>query len=207
MAAPVVAAQGPPRTAPGPKRDAILRAAIDVFAERGYFNAQVADVAPRRRCRRRHRLPLLPQQGRPPDLDLRARHARGADRGARPRWPWSATRANGSAASHDCTWPVSAATAIWPWSFRSSSGNPPSSWSVFLDAAARLPRPHCAPRSPTASATACCAPTSSRPWPRRCCSARSTRWPPTGFSVAGAIQLEADADAVVDLFLNGARAR
>src|SRR3954463_5746468 len=31
--------------APGPKRDAILRAAIDVFAERGFFNAQVADVA------------------------------------------------------------------------------------------------------------------------------------------------------------------
>ena len=30
---------------PGPKRDVILRAAIDVFAERGYFNAQVADVA------------------------------------------------------------------------------------------------------------------------------------------------------------------
>jgi len=31
--------------APVPKRDAILRAAIDVFAGRGYFNAQVADVA------------------------------------------------------------------------------------------------------------------------------------------------------------------
>jgi TetR/AcrR family fatty acid metabolism transcriptional regulator len=30
---------------PSPKRDAILRAAIDTFAERGYFNAQVADVA------------------------------------------------------------------------------------------------------------------------------------------------------------------
>ena len=30
---------------PGPKRDAILRAAIDVFADHGYFNAQVADVA------------------------------------------------------------------------------------------------------------------------------------------------------------------
>ena len=30
---------------PGAKRDAILRAAIDVFAERGFFNAQVADVA------------------------------------------------------------------------------------------------------------------------------------------------------------------
>ena len=36
---------GNPNTPPGPKRDAILRAAIDVFAERGYFNAQVADVA------------------------------------------------------------------------------------------------------------------------------------------------------------------
>ena len=32
--------------APAPsKREAILRAAIDVFADRGYFNAQVADVA------------------------------------------------------------------------------------------------------------------------------------------------------------------
>jgi TetR/AcrR family transcriptional regulator, fatty acid metabolism regulator protein len=34
-----------PEAPPGPKRDAILRAAIDVFANRGYFNAQVADVA------------------------------------------------------------------------------------------------------------------------------------------------------------------
>jgi len=32
-------------SAPGPKRDAILRAAIDVFADRGFFSAQVADVA------------------------------------------------------------------------------------------------------------------------------------------------------------------
>src|SRR3954470_24603386 len=31
--------------APAPKRDSLLRAAIDVFAERGFFNAQVADVA------------------------------------------------------------------------------------------------------------------------------------------------------------------
>src|SRR5215510_15122444 len=34
-----------PEAVPASKRDAILRAAIDVFAERGYFNAQVADVA------------------------------------------------------------------------------------------------------------------------------------------------------------------
>src|SRR5216110_3443117 len=30
---------------PGPKREALLRAAIDVFAVHGFFNAQVADVA------------------------------------------------------------------------------------------------------------------------------------------------------------------
>src|SRR6185503_18746508 len=35
----------PPETAKADKREAILRAAIDVFAERGFFNAQVADVA------------------------------------------------------------------------------------------------------------------------------------------------------------------
>lgn len=34
-----------PDPSPAPKRDAILRAAIDVFAERGFFHAQVADVA------------------------------------------------------------------------------------------------------------------------------------------------------------------
>ena len=34
-----------PDTPPLGKHDAILRAAIDVFAERGFFNAQVADVA------------------------------------------------------------------------------------------------------------------------------------------------------------------
>jgi TetR/AcrR family transcriptional regulator, fatty acid metabolism regulator protein len=38
------AAAAEPAAAP-PKRDAILRAATDVFAERGFFNAQVADVA------------------------------------------------------------------------------------------------------------------------------------------------------------------
>src|SRR5499426_1073214 len=35
----------PVEPARGEKREAILRAAIDVFAERGFFNAQVADVA------------------------------------------------------------------------------------------------------------------------------------------------------------------
>ncbi|MEZ5291399.1 MAG: TetR/AcrR family transcriptional regulator C-terminal domain-containing protein [Vicinamibacterales bacterium] len=34
-----------PRPAPGDKRDAIMRAATRVFAQHGFFNAQVADVA------------------------------------------------------------------------------------------------------------------------------------------------------------------
>jgi AcrR family transcriptional regulator len=34
-----------PSSVPGAKREAILRAATDVFADRGFFNAQVADVA------------------------------------------------------------------------------------------------------------------------------------------------------------------
>src|SRR2546423_13281861 len=40
-----VGPRAPSEVPPAPKRAAILRAAIDVFAERGYFNAQVADVA------------------------------------------------------------------------------------------------------------------------------------------------------------------
>src|SRR5437868_15488583 len=39
------AARRRPDVASPAKRDAILRAAIDVFAERGFFNAQVADIA------------------------------------------------------------------------------------------------------------------------------------------------------------------
>src|ERR1700716_3699113 len=39
------AARRRPDPAPLAKRDAILRAATDVFAERGFFHAQVADVA------------------------------------------------------------------------------------------------------------------------------------------------------------------
>jgi TetR/AcrR family fatty acid metabolism transcriptional regulator len=45
MATPAALRKTRPDPLPGPKRDAILRAAIDVFADRGFFNAQVADVA------------------------------------------------------------------------------------------------------------------------------------------------------------------
>jgi TetR/AcrR family fatty acid metabolism transcriptional regulator len=42
---PVAARRFAPRGDKGDKRDALLRAAIDTFAARGFFNAQVADVA------------------------------------------------------------------------------------------------------------------------------------------------------------------
>jgi TetR/AcrR family fatty acid metabolism transcriptional regulator len=42
---PVAARRLTPRAEKGVKRDALLRAAIDTFAARGFFNAQVADVA------------------------------------------------------------------------------------------------------------------------------------------------------------------
>jgi len=45
MPAAAVARKSRPEVTAPPKREAILRAAIAVFAERGYFNAQVADVA------------------------------------------------------------------------------------------------------------------------------------------------------------------
>src|SRR5215216_1142533 len=45
MPVPAEGRRARPEPLPGPKRDAILRAAIDVFAERGFFTAQVADVA------------------------------------------------------------------------------------------------------------------------------------------------------------------
>lgn len=41
----ITAARGRPPTRTGDRRDDILRAATDTFAARGFFNAQVADVA------------------------------------------------------------------------------------------------------------------------------------------------------------------
>src|SRR5438445_2224829 len=45
MAPPAALRRSSAATPPAPKREAILRAATDVFASRGFFNAQVADVA------------------------------------------------------------------------------------------------------------------------------------------------------------------
>src|SRR5712692_880917 len=45
MAPPAALRRSSASPPPAPKREAILRAATDVFASRGFFNAQVADVA------------------------------------------------------------------------------------------------------------------------------------------------------------------
>src|SRR5438445_10038619 len=45
MAPPAALRRSSAATPPAPKREAILRAATDVFASRGFFNAQAADVA------------------------------------------------------------------------------------------------------------------------------------------------------------------
>src|SRR5437899_2224169 len=45
MAPPAALRRSSASTPPAPKREAILRAATDVFAGRGFFDAQVADVA------------------------------------------------------------------------------------------------------------------------------------------------------------------
>src|SRR6266849_9093880 len=45
MAPPAALRRSSASPPPAPKREAILRAATDVFAQRGFFNAQVADIA------------------------------------------------------------------------------------------------------------------------------------------------------------------
>ena len=85
---------------------------------------------PRRRRRRRHGLPLLPRQGRPAHLDLRADDEGGDRRRPRERRARSTTRSSGCARSRACTSIASAATATSPSSFRSSCGSRRSSWSA-----------------------------------------------------------------------------
>src|SRR6266849_6119947 len=90
---------GNPNATPGPKRDAILRAAIDVFAERGYFNAQVADVA------------------------------RAAGVAAGTVYLYFKSKDDLLVSIFERTSPASDTTATWPSSFRWSCGSRPSSWS------------------------------------------------------------------------------
>ena len=121
----------PPRRRPrlSPKRDAILRAAIDVFAERGFFNAQVADVARAAGVAAgtvylyfRSKDDLLVSIF---ERTMRRRSPRGA-RHSRT----STTPPSGCAASRACTSAGSAATATSPSCSRWSCGSRSSSWSA-----------------------------------------------------------------------------
>ncbi len=135
---------------------------------------------PRRRRRRRYGLPLFPQQGRPPHLDLRTHHEGGDRRRTAERRrldrPGRAPPARSRGSTSD-GWDE---TGHSPSSFRSSSGSRRSSWSGS-------PRPTCAntsassaTSSPTARSRACSARPSARRSPPSSSSAPSTRWRPTG---------------------------
>ena len=96
-----------------PKRDAILRAAIDVFAERGFFNAQVADVARAAGVaagtvylyfRSKDDLLVSIFERTMREAFAEARAAVAGRRAIRP---------SGCGAARACTWRASAATATW----------------------------------------------------------------------------------------------
>ena len=168
------------------KRDAILRAAIDVFAERGFFNAQVADVARAAGVAAgtvylyfRSKDDLLVSIF---ERSMREGLTEGPRRGRRP----ATIRASGCAASRAATSPASAATATSRSCSRSSCGSRPSSWSASPSTLLRdylgLIREAIADGQRDGLFRADVKPTA----PPRCCSARSTRWRPTGSSAAAA---------------------
>ena len=108
---------------------------------------------PRRRRRRRHGLPLLPRQGRPARLDLRAHdeggHRRGRESVEAPR----RSRSTGCARSPGCTSTASDATATSPSSFQVELRQSTKFMERFSAThAPRIPRHHPGRRSPRAGA-------------------------------------------------------
>ena len=194
---------------PGPKRDAILRAAIDVFADRGFFNAQVADVARAAGVAAgtvylyfRSKDDLLVSIFERTMREALARRARGGR-------PTCAIRASGCAASRALHLaPPRPRSQPRRSSSRWSCGSRPSSWSaspstllrdylgLIRDAIADGQRAGPVPQ-----------PTSSRPSPRRCFFGALDEMATNWILSRRRYSLEADADTVVDLFVNGARAR
>ena len=175
------------RRRPAPdKRDAILRAAIDVFAERGFFNAQVADVARAAGVAAGTVYLYFKRQGRSARLDFRAEHARRADQGPRRRRrPARSARAAAAPRARPPRAPRPRPQPGDRLPGRAAAVDQVHG-ALFRDAAARLPRPDPRGDRRRPARRAASAPTSRRRSPPRCCSARSTRWPPTGFSAAAA---------------------
>ena len=188
------------------KRDAILRAAIDIFAGPRLLQRPGRRRRPRRRRRRRHRLPLLPRQGRPARLDLRADDEGGDRRRARAASPASPIPLeqlrDDRARSTSIAW---AATATSPSSSRSSCASRPSSWS--------------ASRRRTCASTSASSATSSPTARRRACSGREINPTLAAKLFFGALDematnwilsrrkysLASEADAIVDLFVRRRR--
>ena len=140
----------PPRGPPLPHRRPsaatsathLLRAAIDTFAARGFFNAQVADVA--RAAGVAAGTVYLYFRGKDDLLisifdDDEARRSPRAGATASRR---STTRRAAARASPRCTSIGSAATATWRSCSRSSCASRRSSWSASRPRTARLPRHH-----------------------------------------------------------------
>ena len=169
-----------PDSEPAPKREAILRAAIDVFADRGFFNAQVADVARAAgvaagtvylyfRSKDDLLVSIFERTMREAIAEGRAAVADVTDPLERLR---RLARVHLARLGRDRNLAV-----VFQVELRQSTKFMERFSSTLL---ARLPRPHPPrdrrrPGAPASSAT-----TSTPPSPPRCSSARSTRWPPTG---------------------------
>ena len=136
---------------------------------------------PHRRRRRGNRLPLLPQQGRPARLDLRAGDERGDRRRPRPRSPASPIRWSGCAASPTCTSIASSRDRDLAVVFQVELRQTTKFMERFSNTLLRDYLGILRERDRRGTGRrASSAPASARPWRRRCSSAPSTRWRPTG---------------------------
>ena len=175
-----------PRPAAPPKRDAILRAAIDVFAERGFFNAQVADVARAAgvaagtvylyfRSKDDLLVSIFERTMREALAEGRTAVANVRDPDARLR---RFARLHLARLGRDRNLAI-----VFQVELRQSTKFMERFSSTLLRDYLGLIRAAIA----DGQAPACSAAISTRPRPPRCSSARSTRWRPTGFSAAAAI--------------------
>jgi len=165
------------------KRSAILRAAVEVIAERGYFAARMADVAERAAGGRRHALPVLQRQGGPPRLDPGG--VRGGSSCSAPgaTWPRSRVPGNGWAGSSSGTSSAWNGTVRWRRSSRSSCVTPAASCGASPRGSSQGTCSSCRRSSRRGSRRASSAATSRSRWPPGRCSeawtsaSRPGSWP------------------------------
>ena len=150
---------------------------------RGFFNAQVADVA--RAAGVAAGTVYLYFRGKDDLLvSIFERTMKEAIADGRGSVAGSPTRPSGCGRSRGCTSAAWAATAASPSCSRSSCASRPSSWSGSRRRSCASTSASSATSSPTGRRPGRSEPTSTRRSPRSCSSAGSTRWPPTGSSAA-----------------------